>query len=440
MRTVLSLLLALLLTGTPGLAQTRAPTPPPAPADANATERLSKKLELEAVEKDLRTGAEARARMQADVDRLKQDRARLADRLIEVTGRVQAGETRIRAIEERMTVLGQTETAIRRSLDGRRGLLGEVLASLQRMGRRPPPALLVKPDDMLEAVRSSILLGAVLPELKSETEALAADLGELIRLRTLASGEREALTRDLSSLVKDRAELAALVEARRQDAARLEKSFTDEQQKATALAGKAQSLRDLLARFESDEQNRARAEASELMANDPRAKEVRDRIAALTGRDPAKIALKAPFQDLKGSLPLPASGTMVRGFNVPDVAGTPTRGISLATRAGAIVSAPAEGWISYAGPFRTYGQLLIVNAGNGYYILLAGMERINVSVGQFVVAGEPVAQMGEGARAVAASTGTDGSQPILYVEFRKDGTSIDPSPWWASSTNEKVRG
>jgi septal ring factor EnvC (AmiA/AmiB activator) len=96
--------------------------------------------------------------------------------------------------------------------------------------------------------------------------------------------------------------------------------------------------------------------------------------------------------------------------------------------------------VAFAGPFRTYGQLLIINAGGGYYLLLAGMERMNVSLGQFVLAGEPVAVMGEASQATAASVGSETTQPVLYVEFRKDGTSIDPSPWWAASTNEKVRG
>ncbi len=104
------------------------------------------------------------------------------------------------------------------------------------------------------------------------------------------------------------------------------------------------------------------------------------------------------------------------------------------------MSAPCDGWVAFAGPFRSYGQLLIINAGGGYYLLLAGMDRINVGVGQFVLAGEPVAVMGEASQATAASVGSDTSQPVLYVEFRKDGVSIDPSPWWAASTNEKVRG
>ena len=94
----------------------------------------------------------------------------------------------------------------------------------------------------------------------------------------------------------------------------------------------------------------------------------------------------------------------------------------------------------YAGPFRSYGQLLILNAGGGYHVLLAGMDRISVDLGQFVLTGEPVGVMGNSSAQVAATVPIASSQSVLYVEFRKDGTPVDPGPWWATSESEKVRG
>jgi murein hydrolase activator len=95
--------------------------------------------------------------------------------------------------------------------------------------------------------------------------------------------------------------------------------------------------------------------------------------------------------------------------------------------------------VVYAGPFRNYGQLLILNAGGGYHVLLAGMERISVDLGQFVLTGEPVAVMGDDARSAVDKAG-GASQPVLYVEFRKDGVPVDPGPWWAVNEGQKVRG
>jgi len=143
-----------------------------------------------------------------------------------------------------------------------------------------------------------------------------------------------------------------------------------------------------------------------------------------------------PFETAKGTLRLPAQGKRVKRFGDADAAGSTLKGISLQTRGEARITAPADGWVVYAGEFRSYGQLLIINAGGGYHILLAGMSRIDVSLGQFVLAGEPIAVMGSLA---TPSQGDDSSRPVLYVEFRKDGRPIDPDPWWAEAS-EKVQG
>ena len=151
------------------------------------------------------------------------------------------------------------------------------------------------------------------------------------------------------------------------------------------------------------------------------------------------VAVAVAFAATRGHLHLPVNGLKIREFGGSDGVGGTQRGQSIATHAGAQITAPCDGWVVYAGPFRSYGQLLILNAGGGYHVLLAGMERISVDLGQFVLTGEPVAVMGSGAQ-VSAAVSPVPKQPILYVEFRKDGTPIDPSPWWATNEGEKVRG
>ncbi|MBN8920854.1 MAG: peptidoglycan DD-metalloendopeptidase family protein, partial [Rhizobiales bacterium] len=167
-----------------------------------------------------------------------------------------------------------------------------------------------------------------------------------------------------------------------------------------------------------------------------------DEAARASPQAPSGAATLGPaiaFAAAKGKLPLPVNGLRVRDFGSADGAGGVQKGISVSARAGAQVTAPCDGWVVYAGPFRSYGQLLILNAGGGYHVLLAGMERISVDLGQFVLTGEPVAQMGGGPR-TAAIVATDSIQPILYIEFRKDGTPVDPGPWWTKTDSEKVRG
>jgi len=105
------------------------------------------------------------------------------------------------------------------------------------------------------------------------------------------------------------------------------------------------------------------------------------------------------------------------------------------TRYGAQITSPTDGWVVYAGKFRTYGQLLIIKAGDGYHVLLAGLSRIDVQSGQFVLAAEPVGTM-KSAPGLRAGK----NSPRLYVEFRKDGRPINPRPWWSASSRQRVQG
>lgn len=427
-------------------AQGTAPATPPAAADESGAaerrarqaeeERARRQAEFEALQRELARAAEEKRRLDEEIAALRSDRAKLNNALIETTARIRATRARTEAIEERLTTLIGSEAAIRRSLESRRGTIAEVLAALQRMGRRPPPAVLVRPDDILEAVRTSMLLGAVVPELRAETRALAADLAELVRLREAIVADREALRKELADLGRESERLTALVDARQSRLAEIERDVGGERRRADELATQAAGLRDLIERMEADISSARRAADEARRAAEEQARATRERFAAAAFRDPARLAPKVPFSETRGLLPLPVSGTTVREFGAPDGYGGTARGISISTRPGEIVTSPADGWVAFAGPFRSYGRLLIINAGGGYYLLLAGMDQINVEVGQFVLAGEPVAVMGGG------SSGAPGQPEAaeLYVEFRKDGGSIDPGPWWQKTQGEKVRG
>ncbi|WP_244543553.1 peptidoglycan DD-metalloendopeptidase family protein [Bosea sp. CRIB-10] len=403
-------------------------------------EKRAREAELKAIEERLAGNADARAKLEAEIAGIRADRTKLNQALLDTTSRTQAAEGRIAGLEQRLSLLQTSETAIRRSLESRRGLIGEVLAALQRIGRRPPPAVLVRPEDILEAVRASMLLGAVVPDLRQEITILGTDLAELVRLREAIAEERKAIAGEMEGLAGERRRLASLIEARRAREASAAQDIESQRAAGGELAAQARTLRDLVERIEKDISAATRAADAARRALEAETQEQRQRMAQLAFRDPARLAPKAAFQELRGMLPLPVAGSQLRGFGATDEVGAATRGISLSTRQNAVVSSPSDGWVVYAGPFRSFGQLLILNAGNGYYILMAGMQRIDVSLNQFVLAGEPVAVMGETAEAAATNVGTGTGEPVLYVEFRKDGVSIDPTPWWTKSQGEKVRG
>jgi septal ring factor EnvC (AmiA/AmiB activator) len=197
------------------------------------------------------------------------------------------------------------------------------------------------------------------------------------------------------------------------------------------------NLKDLIGKVEQSLDSAGRAARSAARSGDDKTKENRVDLAALS--DPGRLAPAVAFAAARGHLPLPVNGVKIKDFGAPDTFGGTEKGLTLETRAFAHVTSPCDGWVVYAGVFRNYGQVLILNGGGGYHVVLAGMERISVNVGQFVLTGEPVAVMGGGSQK-ATTLAAGSNQPVLYVEFRKDGTPIDPSPWWAASEGEKVRG
>ncbi len=387
--------------------------------------------DLQAAREAQRKSAEAEATLKREIEEIGADRRKLNQDLIDTAARLRGVEDKIAATEARLKPLDENETMIRKSLDGRRAVIGEVLAALQRIGHRPPPALIASPEDALQSVRTAMLLGAVLPEMRHEVEQLASDLGELLSLRKKITAERVELASQVASLEGERARMSALVEERQMQQAEREKALDAERTRASDLAKQVVDLKDLIAKLEQGLEPATR-DAREAARSD-------NRPALSAYRDPGRLTPAVAFASLRGQVPQPVNGVKLKQFGAPDGSGGQEKGVSIATRAGAQVTAPADGWVVYAGPFRSYGQLLILNVGGGYHVLLAGMDRISVDLGQFVLTGEPVAVMGNSSQ-IAAILATGSSQPVLYIEFRKDGVPVDPGPWWASGEGEKVRG
>jgi septal ring factor EnvC (AmiA/AmiB activator) len=382
-----------------------------------------------------RESAETQAKLRREIESLGDDRRALNQQLIDTAARVRDIEASIEATRARLLPLDDREAAFRKSLDNRRAAMIEILAVLQRVGRQPPPALLVQPEDALQAVRAAMTLGTMIPEMRAAAAAVAGDLAELVRVRKDIADERQRLVRELDSLGREQLRLSTLIEERQSKQTATEEALAAERERAANLAQQVNTLKDLIAKLEAglDPATRAARAAARAIEEDA----TKPDLAAL--KDPGRLAPAAAFATLRGHLRWPVNGVKVREFGASDGLGGTEKGMSIATRPGAQITSPCDGWVVYAGTFRSYGQLLILNAGGGYHVLLAGMERISVDLGQFVLTGEPIAVMGGGSQ-VSAVVATKSKQPVLYVEFRKDGTPIDPGPWWATNEGEKVRG
>jgi septal ring factor EnvC (AmiA/AmiB activator) len=356
---------------------------------------------------------------------------------------------------------------IRGSLGQRREQISNLLAALQRMGRNPPPVIVTKREDALEMVRSAMLLAAAFPGMRTQALELADQLSQLMRVVDENRSQVAKEKAETARLTDLRTNLAGLMETKRRSI--LEKQ--DELRKVRDAAGEisrsVSDLNELIAKLDKtvSENTGLGAYEAEVRAGTPavltspaqpdpsgnqpaatpaegpQAKPIEvvelvpeEKAAALS--NPGRIKPAIPFQLAKAKLPLPVAGKRVLNYGERTQYGSQSKGLVMETRSGAQVTAPCDGWILYAGEFRSYGKLLIINAGGGYNVVLAGLSQIDVRPGEFVLAAEPVGSMMTVKKEPA---GAASAAPVLYIEFRKDGQPIDPDPWWVT-VPQKAQG
>ncbi|PCK87338.1 hypothetical protein CPT32_09135 [Rhizobium sophoriradicis] len=419
--------------------------PPPDPAAELAAKRDQTRAELETLAKSISLSSDKVSELQQSIANLEKSTQSIRQALIDSAARRKGLEKQILESEKKLADLGVKQDGIRRSLHERRGLLAEVLAALQRMGRNPPPALLVTPDDALASVRSAILLGAVVPGIRKETDKLAADLASLAALQTASAAEKAGLTAMMTDGIEEERRMDLLLaendKLSRSNAAEL----AAERKRSEGLAGKATSLEGLVASMESEIASVRDAAAAARQAEENRkllTDEQRAQARALADSgvpDKNRIAPAYPFGELRAKLELPVAGDILRQFGDADGTGHEAMGMTVATNPETVVTAPADGLVVFAGVFRSYGQMIILDAGDGYHLVLSGMDTINTRQGKFVFAGEPLAVMGAKRVASATALALETDRPTLYIEFRKDGKPVDSRPWWTAKDTGKAR-
>ncbi len=414
------------------------------PAAALEAKRDQVSKELAALSDTLKLSASKAEELRRSIDTLDKSTASLKQALIDSATRRKDIEQKISDGEKKLAEYGVREDAIRKSFRSRRAVLAEVLGALERMGRNPPPALLVKPEDALGAVRTAILLGAVVPGMRKETEKLAQDLQELADLRKAGEKQREDLTASLKGRQEEEARMDLLLAENARLSQENSAQLQDEMRRSEALAQKSTSLEGLISGLESEiasvkaagEQARLEERKRQQMTEAEREKARQEAEAAAPDKN--RIAPAFSLDELKGKLQLPSVGEVMRQFGDADGTGHDAKGMVMATAPAAVVTAPADGTVVYAGQFRSYGKMVILNMGGGYHVILSGMERVTGHAGQFVLSGEPIGVMGERRVASAAAFALETDRPTLYIEFRKDGNSVDSRPWWAKDAG-KVR-
>ncbi|MDP6602937.1 MAG: peptidoglycan DD-metalloendopeptidase family protein [Rhodospirillales bacterium] len=363
-----------------------------------------------------------------EADALKRKAGKLAHQLEEarresVTAAkaIQDHESELSRLEAELANLVREEGTIRGRLTERRVQHARVLSAIERLARRPPATLIAESMPPGDIVRSAILLRSAVPAIRARARGLEDELAALAQTRREKTARREALDAETARFESERARLTKLATAYRDMKRRTDAESRAARDRVRALAGEAKSLRELLARLGEERRGREAREKAERERV-----QVRGPIAPV---EPRIRAAAPPITKARGSLTFPAAGQVVGLYGQATDSGLTRKGIIVRTRDEAQVVAPYDGLVVFADRFRGYGQLLIIEHGEGYHFLLAGLNRIDAEAGQRVVAGEPVGLMGRKTEAA----------PTLYLEFRRDGRPINPLPWLAARKG-KVRG
>jgi murein hydrolase activator len=380
----------------------------------------------------------------------------MSDKLVALALTTSEQEQSLAKAEKRLKKLKTELAKAYLSLATRRNELSKLLAGLQRLQQDPPPALVVSPNDVLQALRGAMMFSAVVPELRAKADSVKADLNTLNNLKASLDTETREHAAALQGLSQSQQQITDLIAQKQAAAEAADKDLAAERKSAEALALKAESLRDLLAKLA---EARAKAEAEQAAALAAEQKRQAEEMARLTAEQQklaaeqakqlaeakarAEAAANPPriaFAKAKGTLQLPVAGTLLKAFGADTGLGHTLPGLALKTEANAQIISPVAGKVEFAGLFRSYGGLVIINPGDGYLVLLAGMDKILTVTGQSIKAGEPLGEMGLKSAELAISNDlTNQNFPVLYVEFRKNTDPIDPSPWWVANYREAMK-
>ena len=388
----------------------------PAPSSPDAA-----RLEMQGAERN-RAASEADRRRAAEQARAAQaGEARLAAERVSAAASLRDAEIATGDSAARIDALARRRAAAERLLAARADDLQPLLPLLERLSLYPAETLLAVPTDADSALTGVLVLHGLGSQLEQEAAAYRRQQVELDQLARDLAAEASTLQAAEAAQQAKAADLDRQLEQARTSRQDYQDEAAQATARAAAQAARAETLRGVIAAIDRErQQSEARAAADAAAATrhrrDTEAAAARDRQEALAR--PAGPGLG----EARGQITAPVAGGIVRAWGATTDAG-PATGVSYRAPPSARVVSPCDGRVVFSGPFRSYGKLMIVDCGGGYHFVLAGLDRLDVSSGRAVQAGEPIGVMPAWDPQVAAE------RPTLYVELRRNGAPVDPEPF-----------
>ena len=328
------------------------------------------------------------------------------NRISALTATISAYEQGLSALREGLRQAQVRETSLQLQFDAKRGRVAQLLGVLSRIEADPAPLLLLHPTGPLGTARSGMMLSEVTPALQAEAEALRAELQELQDLHAVQAAAGQILERGLAAAQKARSDLSRAMS----DRTELPRRFTEDPETLRGLLESADTL---------------------------------DSFAQGLALNLADDGGTGSFLTMRGRLAYPVLGTLILRPNEADATGVRRPGLVLSTRARALVTAPTGATIRYLGPLLDYGNVIVLEPGDGYLLIVAGLETVYGSVGEVIAQGAPLGLMGGGepgaAEFLVAMQEGGGARDTetLYLELRQGAEPVDPTEWFAGAASSE---
>jgi murein hydrolase activator len=380
------ILISVISSGSTGWAQ------PPLPKDKTEIfQNLEKKIEAQ----------------KEEADRLKQQEKEETEKLtelqhtsVQISRNIQKQETLLDQLSSKIAQNEIRQTELEQTLDENRVQLAEHLSAAIRMRRIPAETLLLQANSPITTAQTALILQEAIPGIQSHMEKVSLAANELMTVQQTLLNDKRSQETALQELREEENKLASLIEERQELIKKTQQAYLLTQKDIEKLTEESKSLQELVSKISK--------------INEERMKEAKRQAAQRNIPPPAPPpAIPA---DGKSPAGWPAAGVITIHYGENDLYGAPSQGIKIRTRSAALVTTPLSGTVRYAGEFKNYGQLVIIEHNNGWHSLIAGLHQINALVGQTLQSGEPVGHMSRQKK-----------QPVLYYELRYNGKPVNPA-------------
>lgn len=394
-------------------------------------EKLSHK-DLEQVERQVKAQNQEHQRLKEQASQINDELKKVNQQMIKSAKMIQNNEEALSKMEAELEQLTSDLKTAESDFTAEDENLIRTLSALQNLALKPTESLFVQPLSPVEIIRSAMLLREAVPYLEENASRLRLELEKIEAKKKRVEKQVSRIVKQKKTLENEHEQMKLLVQKKSKLRNVVEVKSEQARKKMEKLAGQAQDLRDLLNRLEKQRQEKLRkqeqerrrlAEIEEQKRKEAEENQKREQVetADLIKFKPEVInEIGDSFIKARGKLSRPARGQVITSYGQETAKGVSSKGIIIKTRAQAQVIAPFDGSVIFAGPFRGYGNLIIIEHGKGYTSLLAGLDAVNCELGQLLLAGEPIGQM------------PNDSDAKLYMELRKENHPINPISWFAN--------